>query len=223
MILPLPENQSYECPKKFKHVYQFKITLKHIRPPIWRRIQVPEIYSFWDLHIAIVDCMPWADYHLHSFTIRHPTLMLTEEIGIPDDDFEDEFKIVPGWKLDIAPYFTFKNSTAKYLYDYGDSWEHTIKLEKIFPREKGVAYPRCIGGRRACPPEDCGGTGGYGDLLETLSNPQSKQYKEMLEWVGGSFDPEAFSPEQVRFDDPDRRWQYAFGAEPQVPDIRLLE
>jgi hypothetical protein len=123
--------------KKFDMVYKFKITLKRIKPPIWRRIQVPETYTFWDLHVAIQDVMGWLDYHLHHFEIFNPSTGVREEIGIPDEDFEWSRIILPGWEQKIADYFSIDNDKAEYIYDYGDNWEHIIKLEKILPHKKG--------------------------------------------------------------------------------------
>ena len=94
---------------------------------------------------------------------------------------------------------------AKYIYDFGDNWEHKVVLEKILPREKNVNYPRCIGGKRACPPEDCGGVWGYKNLLEALEDPKHPQYEELLDWFGEDFDLEHFDCSEVHFDDPARR------------------
>ena len=195
--------------QKFSQVYQFKITLMGTKPPIWRRIQVPKTYTFWDLHVAIQDAMGWLDYHLHEFEIPHPSTDLTVNIGIPDDEFGRE--VIPGWETKIADYFSRENQSAVYTYDFGDDWRHKIELEKILPTEKGVKYPLCIKGRRACPPEDCGGVWGYGDFLEIIKDPNHEEHQEMLEWAGGEFDPEHFDAKEVRFDDPDERRKIAFG------------
>jgi len=174
--------------KEFSRVYQFKITLKGVRPPIWRRIQVPEFYTFWDLHVAIQDAMGWLDYHLHEFEIIKPSTGLEVNIGIPDDDFGRE--VLSGWKTKIAKYFSMRNRLSSYTYDFGDNWEHAVRLEKILPRDENMGYPRCIAGRRACPPEDCGGVWGYERLHEIINDPESDEYEETLEWVGGIFEPE---------------------------------
>jgi hypothetical protein len=84
-----------------------------------------------------------------------------------------------------------------YEYDFGDGWEHGIQLEKIVGPEPGVHYPRCLAGRRACPPEDCGGVWGYAELLEILADPRHPEHAERLEWLGGPIDPEAFDPDEV--------------------------
>jgi hypothetical protein len=151
--------------KKFEKIYQFKISLKGIKPSLWRRIQVPEIYTFWDLHVAVQDAMGWQDCHLHDFAIRNPRSHAKERIGIPDEDDEFELGILPGWALYIADYFSIKNSTATYVYDYGDNWEHAVKLEKILPRVKKTKYPRCIAGKRACPRRIAEG---YTDMANSL-------------------------------------------------------
>jgi hypothetical protein len=190
--------------QKYDKVYQFKITLKRIKPPIWRRIQVPETYTFWDLHVAVQDAMGWTDTHLHHFEILNPTKGLKEEIGIPDEDFIDE-RILAGWERKIADYFPSENNKADYIYDYGDNWEHMVKLEKILPREKGITYPVCVGGARACPPDDCGGTWGYEEFLEAIMDSNHERHEELLYWVGGDFDPEGFDIKDVVFDNPRKR------------------
>ncbi len=87
-------------------VYQFKLALIGVEPPIWRRIQVPETYSFWDLHVALQDAMGWLDYHLHVFRVARPGAVEVEHIGIPDDDpFEGEKPTLPGWEIPISRYF----------------------------------------------------------------------------------------------------------------------
>jgi hypothetical protein len=144
--------------RKYERVHQFKVTLKGIEPTIWRRIQVPEVYSFWDLHVAIQDVMGWQDCHLHDFSLRNPKSGMKEQLGIPDED--GELELLAGWEHNIADYFSMENTTATYVYDYGDNWEHRVELEEILPRIKGIKYPCCIGGERACPPEDCGGVHG---------------------------------------------------------------
>jgi hypothetical protein len=182
------------------NVYQFKITLDGISPPIWRRIQVPGNYTFFDLHVAIQDAMGWQDYHLHSFTITDPRSGEDVELGMPDDDLFGE--TLPGWEHRISDYFTLENKKAEYVYDFGDDWTHKVVLEKILPAEPGVEYPICTAGKRACPPEDVGGIYGYMDFLDVINNPNDEQYKDMLQWAGGKFDPEHFNPKEVKFREP---------------------
>ncbi len=195
--------------KKFNQVYQFKISLNEIKPEIWRRIHVPETYTFWDLHVAIQDAMGWLDYHLHEFEILSPSTGNKVFIGIPDEEFDEDREVLPGWAYKMADYFSLENAVADYRYDFGDFWEHKIKLEKILPREKSIPYPRCVAGKRACPPEDCGGVPGYEDFLQIIMDPQHEDYQQMLEWAGENLDPERFDPSKVRFDDPKKRFKIA--------------
>ena len=196
--------------RKYDRVYQFKIVLKGIEPPIWRRIQVPDYYTFWDLHVAIQDAMGWLDYHLHAFEITNPATLKRDTIGIPDEDWQDVFPTLAGWQIPVDMYLAPDNRVMDYLYDFGDSWEHTVTLEKVLPRDRSVRYPVCLAGKRRCPPEDCGGIYGYEDMLRILADPGDEEYESTLTWVGGSYDPEAFDPKKVHFDDPQERWRIAF-------------
>jgi len=194
------------------NVLQFKVSLKDIEPPIWRRIQVPQNYSFWDLHVAIQDAMGWFDSHLHLFSILNPETNKYDDIGIPDPDaFIGDPVFLPGWELPISRYFNNPGVKSKYEYDFGDEWIHDVVLEIIEPKLTHVKYPICIEGKRACPPEDCGGPDGYLDLLEILKNPKDKEHESIMEWLGVHFDPESFDPKDVKFDNPKKRWQHAFG------------
>jgi len=176
--------------KKFENVYQFKIVLEESKPMIWRRVLVPETYTFWDLHVTIQDAMGWENYHMHEFeAVNHST---EEIITIK----------TPEWEQLIADFLDMDNPLAHYIYDFGDSWGHIIELENIVPVEKDVNYPICINGKGACPPEDCGGVWGYEELLEIIKNPDHEEYEEMLEWVEENFDPEYFDPKKVVFSDP---------------------
>lgn len=202
--------------KKPLNVYQFKIKLLGIKPLIWRRIRVIETYTFWDLHVAIQDSMGWTDSHLHEFNIVNPNTTKNAVIGFPDElaDFINEDRIVlAGWDQKISDFFSLENHVAKYDYDFGDDWQHEIVLEKIIPKEPNVKYPQCLAGARACPPEDCGGIWGYSELLEILADPTHPEHQERLEWLGGAFNSEDFDASKVRFDNPKKRWEYAFNIE----------
>ena len=194
--------------KKVNEVYQFKITLTGSEPAIWRRILVPSHFSFWDLHVAIQDSMGWLDSHIHSFSIKDPITNSNVEIGIPDEEYDAfDRKVLADHKLKISKYFNENNRNAGYEYDFGDSWIHTIKFEKIIQATVDEKYPKCIDGQMACPPEDCGGIGGYYDLLSVLSGPKNEEYNDMIEWLGGEFDPAKFNPQDVSFDDPKERFK----------------
>jgi hypothetical protein len=194
-------------------IFQFRVRLLGIEPEIWRLIAVPAKYSFWDLHIAIQDAMGWRDCHLHAFRVADPNTRKIEQIGIPDDTddaFEGGATCLPGWEIPIRDYFRQPGDSANYEYDFGDGWEHHVVLEELVNRVPRRRYPICLDGARACPPEDCGGIPGFGELLEVLGDPTHEEHDRMSEWVGGSYDPSAFSPKQVRFDNPKTRWRNAF-------------
>jgi hypothetical protein len=209
--LILPPEKARAMKRKFELVYQFKVTLKGVKPAVWRRFQVPESYTFWDLHVAIQDVFGWLDYHLHEFELMNPESGGFAAIGIPDEEGMFDREILPGWKQGISSWFSRVYCSALYTYDFGDDWEHIVKLEKILPREEKRKYPVCVDGKRACPPEDCGGVWGYRDFLKVLKNPEHEDYEDLLNWVGGKFDPEYFDPKKVRFMNPTKRRKAAFG------------
>lgn len=173
-------------------IYQIKVTLKHSQPPIWRRIQVPADVSLARLHRILQAVMGWEDYHLHQFIVDG------EYYGEPHPDYE-----VWGPEMRDERRFTLEQLVPeeglkfRYEYDFGDGWEHELLVEKILPAEPGASYPRCIKGKRACPPEDVGGVWGYADFVEVIRDPDHPEHEEWLEWVGGEFDPEAFDLEEV--------------------------
>lgn len=112
--------------------------------------------------------------------------------------------------MKISDYFSPENAAASYTYDFGDSWVHTVTLKEVVERDPDMSYPRCAGGQRACPPEDCGGPWGYQEFLEAIRNPHHDEHHRMLEWAGGSFDPEAFDSQDISIEDPAERWRIAF-------------
>ncbi len=192
-----------------EYVCQFLIVLPNTTPLVWRRIQVLESYSFWDLHVAIQDAMGWKDYHLHEFTFVDSKTGRMKRIGIPDDEMPDERPCLAGWRIPIARYLNDATDPVRYRYDFGDDWKHALEFEGIEPHDGGK-YPRCIAGDGACPPEDVGGTHGYAEFLRIIRDPGHPEYEATLTWVGGSFDPCAFNPKTVVFDNPRERWTAAF-------------
>ena len=170
-------------------VHQLKITLNGIRPPVWRRVLISSSSTLADLHRLVQDSMGWWNYHLHEFRVGRVVY------GTPDDeDFGKPDKDEADAVLDkVAP----KGSRLRYEYDFGDGWEHQIQVEDVVPAEADTSYPRCIAGRRNCPPEDVGGPGGYDELLEALADPTHDRHSELLDWIGGTFDPEHFDLDET--------------------------
>ncbi len=171
-------------------IYQLKITLKGVKPPVWRRIEVPAGVKLSELSTIIQEAMGWVGYHLHSFEIGNTEFF-------PDEESVDDFGGMLTSKAKLDKCLTTVGQKGRYAYDFGDDWQHEILLEKVLVAEKGVAYPRCTAGKRACPPEDCGGSWGYANLLEALKDPKHPEHKDMMEWMGGEFDPEGFYLEDV--------------------------
>jgi hypothetical protein len=174
---------------EMRKIYQIKITLKDIKPPIWRRLQVANDTALEKLHEIIQVAMGWDDYHLHQFIDGNTCY------GQPDPNYDDAMKTENG--VTISQLVSREGALFHYEYDFGDGWVHEILVEKILPVEKGTQYPVCIKGKRACPPEDIGGVWGYSDFLETITNPKDPEYDNMLEWVDGDFDPEVIDIESV--------------------------
>lgn len=192
----LPINQPTMAPRKQstsqstpQSIYQLKITLKDVRPPIWRRVQVASDRTLGKLHQIIQEAMGWANSHLHSFSIGGV------EYGQPMPEYDFDVKNEQRVKLSqvvIGEKFKFL-----YTYDMGDSWEHEILVEKVLPADPQVRLPVCLTGKRACPPEDCGGVWGYASFLEAIQEPDHLEHEAMLEWVGGEFDSEFFDLDAV--------------------------
>jgi hypothetical protein len=174
-----------------QRLYQFKITLRGLRPPIWRRIQVKNC-TLDKLHEHIQTAMGWTNSHLHHFGIDgtyfgDPLLM--------DDSFDEiEYKDSTTTKIrDVLPRGG-RRFVFEYEYDFGDSWNHEVLFEGCPRAEPGGSYPLCVEGERACPPEDVGGIAAYRDFVESLSDQDHEEHEGSLKWIGGRFDSEEFDP-----------------------------
>lgn len=169
--------------------FLFSVTLRDVRPPVWRRIRVGDV-SLDDLHAAIQAAMGWQDRHRHFFQVGETWY---GRPGRLDDqhfagEVRDSTTVTLGTILagDDAP------RRLTYVYDMGDRWEHEIVFEGFTDATGPVAA--CLGGSRACPPEDCGGVGGYEYLLEILGDPDHSEHLDVVESLG-NFDPDEFDPD----------------------------
>jgi hypothetical protein len=173
-------------------VYQLRITLREVDPPILRILQIKGNANLGKLHDYIQGAMGWQDYHLHEFKIKGKRYR-AEELMYEDVD-ESDMRDERDYRLNKL---LQEGDCFEYVYDYGDYWEHEILVEKIVPAEEGVYYPICTYGERACPPEDCGGPGGYEELLKVLSEPDHEDYKHLSGWAGKDFDSEKFDAKKT--------------------------
>ncbi|MCC5828084.1 MAG: plasmid pRiA4b ORF-3 family protein [Phycisphaeraceae bacterium] len=208
-----------------QHVHQIRISLRDSKPPIWRRVAVPSDITLGQLHEVIQIAMGWTDSHLHHFKLQDKSLInrdpeviarLTKEgrydeiftasrgirvfvasttpFGDPTEmDGEDEDAVTLG---EVSPKV---RSKLIYEYDFGDGWEHIIEVRKIAPgsTKPDEARPRCLAGKMACPPEDCGGIYGYYRMLEIAADPEHEEHEDIVEWLGDDFDSEKFDIDEV--------------------------
>ncbi len=170
-------------------IYQLKIQLEDIDPPIWRRLLVSGDLSLGKLHEVIQEAMGWTNTHLHQFVIAG------ESYSDPEAEIDDTRDETRSRLSQVAPQ---AGKAFEYLYDPGDGWEHNIVIEKTAASDKRYpGHPVCLAGARACPPEDCGGPFGYQDFLAAITNPKHKRHNEMCAWIGINFDPEYFDPAEI--------------------------
>lgn len=179
--------KTVRLPKPAADLLLLHIELKHIEPAIWRRVAVPENITLGRLHSVIQVVMGWEGGHLHEFEIAG------ENYGIPDPD---------GWGPPVKPEARKTlvkalcgKKSFRYVYDFGDGWDHRIKVEKVLPAIACPQVPYCVDGANACPPEDVGGEPGYAEFLQAMADPNHPEHEAMMEWHGGIFDPAAFDCE----------------------------
>jgi len=172
---------------KPKAIYQLHLTLAGINPPIWRRFQVYEDTTLPQLHRYIHALMNWEESHLHQFTVSGRVYAEPD----PDDEMYER-KITDERRVRLSKILKFVGVQFEYLYDFGDDWEHDIRLEAILLPEPGVSYPRCVAAARNAPPEDCGGPFGYMEYVEALKDRMHERHREMRDWRG-PFDAEFYS------------------------------
>lgn len=172
-------------------IFQLKVALGEIKPPIWRRLLVPGNISLLQLHEIIQVAMDWTNSHLHQF-VQGNTFY-----GIPDDEFEDAHPVRDERDYVLAKVLERKGRKIVYEYDMGDCWQHLVEVEEIHSPKGWQSNARCLDGARHCPPEDVGSTPGYENFLAAIRDPKHPEHEEMLEWCGGNFNPEAFSKDEV--------------------------
>ena len=173
-------------------VYQLKVTLLGLEPPIWRRIQVPDTLLLSGLHDALQAALGWTDSHLHQF-VKGDTYW--SDPGWYEDF--DDIEVIDESRVRIGQVLLGEGDSVRYDYDFGDNWQHEILLEKILSAPGVRSSPQCTGGERHGPPEDVGGTGGYEEFLEVILDPTHEEHEHYREWAGGAFQPEEFDVKAV--------------------------
>jgi hypothetical protein len=164
--------------------HQLKITLREVKPAVWRRVVVPSSWKLSKVSRVIETAMGWDGYHLHAFEVGDA------RYGPVD----------PGWDLDLndeskvalAELLTEVKATMRWDYDFGDGWEHDVVVEAIGEASAPLVKAVCLDGRNGCPPEDCCGPWGYENLREALADPAHPDHDDMREWIGEGFDPKSF-------------------------------
>jgi Plasmid pRiA4b ORF-3-like protein len=190
-------------------VYELRITLQEIRPPIWRLIQVPSTLRQCCLHDALQAVIGWTDSHLHQFEKDG------KHWGVPEHLEDDEIDIIDEGHTKVSDILTTPGDSMLYVYDFGDNWRHSVVLEKILPASAMMVGPVCIAGERHCPPEDVGGVPGYQEFLEIVFDPSHEDFNHYVQWAGGPspvnqsvgrFQPEEFDLQAVNAAMSRRRW-----------------
>jgi hypothetical protein len=166
---------------------QLRIELEHITPLIWRRVRVAEAVTLATLHHIVKAAMGWSDSHLHEFEIAR------RRYGVPDDDeWPESEPLIDERRARLQSFVEARVRRFRYTYDFGDNWQHLMKIEDIVPRGTNQPLAVCIAGENRCPPEDVGGASGYAEFLGIVKNAQHPEHADMLQWAGGPFDPTEF-------------------------------
>jgi len=163
-------------------IAHLRIKLDHVDPVVVRRLEVPLTIRLDRLHLVLQAAMGWSNSHLYEIRARDVGW------GMPDPDFGDgPLDASKARLIDVLEDVGVRS--LKYLYDFGDCWEHTVRIERVTDAVPGVIYPRLVEAVGRCPPEDVGGPGGYQEFLDAIADPDHEDHADRLEWVGGPFDP----------------------------------
>lgn len=164
---------------------QLEIVLKYSKPSVWRKVVVRSDVSFYKLHWIIQFTMGWENSHLFEFNAEK------YRIGEADEEFKDfgyaQDDVIDCKKITLKEVLDTEITELDYLYDFGDSWEHQIKVERVFPLEEDKYYPYCTEAKWDCPPEDCGGIPGFQHLLEVMKNKKHPEHRALKNWMGGLY------------------------------------
>src|SRR3989338_6805305 len=163
--------------------YQLRISLRYLKPEIWRRLVVSDTATFAQLHRLLQITMGWTNSHMHEFRIGKTGY------GMPGPDWPDMNPTLNEERYTLRAVLGETLKKFVYLYDFGDGWEHQVRIEKRLTGSDLPSLPQCTAGANACPPDDVGGGPGYCDFVAAILDQEHPEHRELLQWYGGPFDP----------------------------------
>jgi hypothetical protein len=172
-------------------IARIRIELDEIAPAIWRRVAVPLVTSLKGLHEVIQAVMLFENYHLFQFDVGD------KRYGIPDPEWDQVRKILDAKNIRLGALVDRGVSAFSYTYDFGDNWQHTVRIEKIIAADPALDYPRFIDGARRAPPEDVGGIPGFEEFLDAMAKPRHRERSHLIKWYGRPFDPDDIDPPTI--------------------------
>ena len=174
-------------------IARVRIELEDTDPVVWRRCDLPLSTTLATLHDLIQIAMRWQDYHLHEFVVGE------KAYGVPyPEPGLVERKVYQSKGIRLGTLIDRGVRAFLYVYDFGDNWQHHITIEEVRQGDPDMEYPRFVAGARRAPPEDVGGTSGFAEFLEAVTDPRHDEHDRMLTWCGGRFDPEDIDERHVR-------------------------
>ncbi len=168
-------------------LFILEIKLLHTTPTVWRLVEVAPRMSLLELHAVIQVAMKWQSSHLFQFEVMKDGKK--ELYGCPDFDIDEEELLLDAKKVKLTDFLLAEGDSIRYVYDFGDYWEHEVILRGYTQTESTWTYPRCLAGAMACPPEDVGGPPGYSILKQAILSKKKAEIREYDEWLGYRFDP----------------------------------
>jgi hypothetical protein len=172
-------------------IFRVQVSLIGIEPPIWRGVELSSQTTLKQFHRILQIAMGWTNSHLHEFIVGG------QRYGAPDMNYDEPGEVIAEGKVHLSEVLPVPEARILYVYDFGDYWQHSVHLEAILSAQPEIDYPRVWGGARSCPPEDCGGTTGYADLVNILLDPTHEDFQQMREWAGEEFNAEVFRLEKI--------------------------
>jgi len=169
-------------------VYVIKVTLLDTNPPVWRRVLVHRDTTLRNLHKTLQTVMGWTNSHLHQFVFKRQRYADPKHglgAGIIDEN-----------RTRLGDLICTPGARLLYEYDFGDSWQHELLLEEVLLGDESFRQ-NCVAGDRNCPPEDCGGSPGFSELLKVLQDSTHTEHEDIKEWVGEDFAPEYFTVDEI--------------------------